>query len=281
MVFVIPTRTAQTSLAPAVARSIACCMLTALPVTPTKSGSTATQPPEGCWSVTTRYSTIGPSDRGYNAPRWSESGFRPHLPPTFEIATGRRRSPAADYPPNVVCDSLPMDHGTPQLFILFYRRRTPKITGGLNIFSNPDDIDPRGTFKLHRTHKSIDVADFHWDLLQPRPLLNVAASETRRNDTPHGPPPAVLPCAPPGETMQIAAMSSRHRPVQPPKGVSGYLSSCAFQDVQQSEYSLSTRFACCFECGRTSRLPAGGSWRAAGATRTRPRPRSPAPRPRS
>jgi len=80
-----------------------------------------------------------------------------------------------------------MDHGTPQLFILFYRRRTPKITGGLNIFSNSDDIDPRGTFKLHRTHKSIDVADFHWDLLQPRPLLNVAASETRRNDTPARP----------------------------------------------------------------------------------------------
>jgi len=54
-----------------------------------------------------------------------------------------------------------MANGTPQLFILFYRRRTPKIAGGLNIFSNSDDIDPRGTFKLHSTHKSIDVADVH------------------------------------------------------------------------------------------------------------------------
>jgi hypothetical protein len=74
----------------------------------------------------------------------------------------QQRSPTADYSSNIVRDSLPMGNGTPQLFILLDRRRASEIAGGLNIFSDSDDIDARATFKLHRTHQTVDVPDVHF-----------------------------------------------------------------------------------------------------------------------
>ncbi|HEV8390930.1 MAG TPA: hypothetical protein VGQ35_13855 [Dongiaceae bacterium] len=70
-------------------------------------------------------------------------------------------SAAADNSVYVVRDSLPLDHGTPQIFVLLNRRRSSSVAGGLDVFPDPDDIDARATFKLHRAHQAIDVLNVH------------------------------------------------------------------------------------------------------------------------
>jgi hypothetical protein len=86
---------------------------------------------------------------------------------------GQQRSSAADDPSDVVRDSLPLNDGTAQIFVLLDRRRSSRVAGGLDIFPDPDDIDARATFKLHRTHQPIDVTNVHLDPLTL--LLNASA----------------------------------------------------------------------------------------------------------
>src|SRR5262245_14477653 len=97
---------------------------------------------------------------------WPDAMVRLCLPPDLlKSAPSRQRSPAADYPSDIVCDSLPLCHSTTQLFILLDRRCSSSVSGGLNIFTDTDDIDPRAAFKLHRTHQTVDTLDVHCCIL--------------------------------------------------------------------------------------------------------------------
>jgi hypothetical protein len=69
--------------------------------------------------------------------------------------------PAVLDSPKVARDSLSLHDSTPRLFILMDRRQTLGATGDPYFLPDADDIDARGSIKLHCTHLVLDAPHVH------------------------------------------------------------------------------------------------------------------------
>src|SRR5262245_10113054 len=84
-------------------------------------------------------------------------------PPTVKSGSRQVMLLAADDSPDVVCDSLPVHHGTSQFFVLLDRWHRAHVAGVLNRLSDPNDIDARAAFKIQGMHQAVDVLHVHGD----------------------------------------------------------------------------------------------------------------------